>query len=324
MSTRAYVPPHRRRQINVPEDEVQKETGGSGGLSDADLLCEAFTRVCCVNLRRREDRWKIFQDEFKSSLGKRGQAFISKVERFEAVDGAAFLISENHLLDEDMPTMEWDASNNALYDRHVQPPMRKLLSPGEVGAAMSHVKLWRELSEYDADDSTMLILEDDATLYKGKQQNRFESRGRGRGGRGSHNRESQKTSGFLEAFASMWKDLPNDWDMLYLGISDRGERIPVEYPVGKPARGLDISFFRPTYGFHTHAYALKSSASSTLISNLPVIGPVDVWLADNQWFGLNVYCAVVANEGWHGQGAPLISQRKHDTRSDIIQSGRVE
>ena len=51
---------------------------------------------------------------------------------------------------------------------------------------------------------------------------------------------------------------------------------------------------------------------------------VDVWLADNEWFGLNIYCCVVANEGWHGQGASLISQRRHDTKSDIAQSGRTE
>ena len=85
---------------------------------------------------------------------------------------------------------------------------------------------------------------------------------------------------------------------------------------------IEISIFRPSYGFHTHAYALKASAAARLLSNLPVTGPLDVWLADNKWFGLNVYCAIVANEGWKGQGAPLIGQRRHDISSDISQSGR--
>lgn len=82
--------------------------------------------------------------------------------------------------------------------------------------------------------------------------------------------------------------------------------------------------FRPTYGFHTHAYALTKSAAETLLQNGPVCGPLDVWLADNEWFGLNVYCGVVANEGYNKEGALLISQRKHDTKSDIVQSGRVD
>ena len=51
-------------------------------------------------------------------------------------------------------------------------------------------------------------------------------------------------------------------------------------------------------------------------------GPVDVWLADNNWFGLNVYCAVVANEGYNNEGAFLISQQRHKSDSDIRQSGR--
>ena len=51
-------------------------------------------------------------------------------------------------------------------------------------------------------------------------------------------------------------------------------------------------------------------------------GPVDVWLADNNWFGLNVNCAVVANEGYNNEGAFLISQQRHKSDSDIRQSGR--
>jgi hypothetical protein len=50
-------------------------------------------------------------------------------------------------------------------------------------------------------------------------------------------------------------------------------------------------------------------------------------LADNAWFGLRVYCAVIANEGWRSEidgtyeGTNLVSQdRNYYTTSDIQQS----
>jgi GR25 family glycosyltransferase involved in LPS biosynthesis len=265
----------------------------------------------------------------ESSLGERGRLLTQKVEKFDAVDGAALLKSDQNRAEALVMDclLEWDATKNAMYDRHIEAPMTKRLSPGEVGCALSHVQLWRELLNCDDSESTMLILEDDATFYtrKGNQQS---SRGGGRRGHTGRTREGDTqlaiaSPGFLEAFSSLWKAMPADWDILYLGLSDRGERIIVPCQQEEES-SLKVSIFRPTYGFHTHAYALSKSAASILLSNLPVVGPLDVWLADNRWFGLNVYCGVVANEGYHGQGACLVSQRKHDTRSDICQSGRLD
>ena len=178
------------------------------------------------------------------------------------------------------------------------------MTPGEVGCAMSHVRLWAQLEANNTENPTMLILEDDSVFYTRKSKT---------------TRRNSSPSAFVDALSSVWKVLPSDWDILYLGFSDRGERKYIDTDSGD---GIEIRLFRPTYGFHTHAYALKKSAASILLSNLPVNGPLDVWLADNEWFGLNVYCSVVANEGWKSQGASLISQRRHDTKSDIGQSGR--
>jgi GR25 family glycosyltransferase involved in LPS biosynthesis len=274
----------------------------------------------------------------KSSLGERGRLFTQQVEKFDAVDGAALLLQtdENTHRGEALVMdclLEWDATKNAMYDRHIEPPMAKRLSPGEVGCALSHVQLWRELLHCDdLESSTMLILEDDATFYTRKGGDQQSSRGGGRRGHTGRTRKGDTTRlasrgaspGFLEAFSSIWKAMPADWEILYLGFSDRGERIIVPCQQQLEDSSVKVSIFRPTYGFHTHAYALSKSAASILLSNLPVVGPLDVWLADNRWFGLNVYCGVVANEGYHGQGACLVSQRKHDTLSDICQSGRLD
>jgi hypothetical protein len=139
--------------------------------------------------------------------------------------------------------------------------------------------------------------------------------------------DKDKCISFEQVFSEAWNKLPEDWDIFYLGFSDRGERIPVDSTNNDNAKTTSADFvmmFRPTYGFHTHAYAITTKrAALKLLDQLPVVGPLDVWLADNQWFDMNVYCAMVKNEGWKGTGACLISQQKHKMKSDINQSGRI-
>lgn len=80
--------------------------------------------------------------------------------------------------------------------------------------------------------------------------------------------------------------------------------------------------FRPTYGFHTHAYALTKHAASVLLESGPVCGPLDVWLADNAWFGLKVYCIMVADEGYNREGRSLVGQQRVHLGSDVAMSCR--
>jgi GR25 family glycosyltransferase involved in LPS biosynthesis len=344
MST--YIPPHRRgRGQPAGRGQVvnsrpvatepapasarrrwnnQKETQG-GEDTEARLLQDAFTHVCCINLKHRQDRWNNFLQKLQRSLGNRGTKFIQKVERFDAVNGTALLESSlsGGVEDPDMPCIEWDASNNSQYDRHISPPMTKQLSPGEVGCTMSHISLWRKLAECENPEATMLILEDDAQFYTIPIRST-----RGGGGsteRGHCNRETNDTFDFFSVFSTLWKGVPDDWEIIYLGFSDRGPRLPVADIRASTAGPPEVTIFRPTYGFHTHAYAIKKSAALKFLEHLPVVGPLDVWLADNHWLELNTYCGMVAKEGWRGTGANLISQdRKHGKDSDIEQSGRLK
>jgi GR25 family glycosyltransferase involved in LPS biosynthesis len=319
--------PARRQWNNQQETQSAEDT-------EAQLLQDTFTHVCCINLKHRQDRWTSFLQKLQRSLGNRGSKFIQKVERFDAVNGAALLklklessSSPGVEEDPDMPcVIEWDATNNSRYDRHISPPMIKQLSPGEVGCAMSHVRLWRKLAESENPEAIMLILEDDAQFYASPDKDNRSTRGGGRG-RGHYNRETKKGGfDFFSVFSTLWKGVPDDWEILYLGFSDRGPRIPVvdTSTRASTAGPPEVTIFRPTYGFHTHAYAIKKSAALKLLEQLPVVGPLDVWLADNHWLELNTYCGLVANEGWRGTGANLISQdRKHVKESDIEQSGRL-
>jgi len=305
------------------------------------VLTDTITRICCINLERRSDRWESFQQHLHQSLGKKmGHSISTKVERYNAVDGIGCHEAELPQLVQ----QTWDASINAKWDRHISPPMTKDMSPGEVGCALSHIELWRELVEMheampdgeEFQQPTMLILEDDALFYSpklamNKQQVRELSPPRGKSPNEKGATPITYNHDFLTSFQLAWSQLPDDWDIWYLGFSDRGDRLPVDdFHLPKPHHhdnthpSMSVQLFRPTYGFHTHAYVVSATAAKKLLNNLPVMGPLDVWLADNQWFDMKVYCSVVEGEGWKQSGAWLITQnRKAAVKdTDIKMSGR--
>ena len=368
-----HPPPHHhhhhqhldKEQLHHQQEQLQK-------------LKDSLTRICCINLERRPDRWQSFQQHLQQSLGRKiGHSLLQSVERFHAVDGIPTTdttTTQSAALGLHVTTT-WDASRNAQWDRHITPPFTKVMTDGEVGCALSHVQLWHELAatpvaevaegdnaELQQAATTMMILEDDALFYSPRMAHVGEApatttggAGAGRdkspkGGRGGHKNDHHHgqhghhhthspppdkpliaNHDFLTAFHLAWTQLPEDWDIWYLGFSDRGDRLPVDdfhrpksHHHDPTTPSLQIQIFRPTYGFHTHAYVLNVKAAKTLTANLPVQGPLDVWLADHEWFGLNVYCSVIANEGWQNTGAWLITQNRKAIKkndSDIHQSG---
>lgn len=331
-------------------------SAGTSANANRTFFCEAFSFIRCINLARRPEQW----NRFLYHGGRIGSEFVNKVERFDAVDGKEAALLEQG--DGSMPSVaafaaddsgaekphntsrpdrgrvgidvawEWETTKNSSWDRHVAPRTVRQLTPGEIGCALSHVALWKDLAtanqKEDPEGSlSMLIFEDDAAFLKPGGRNRLRK----------PNHESSADR-FLRAFRRAHKLLPTDWDIFYLGFSDRGERNDLICSSGSGREGgslskqteendaddLVVHLFRPTYGFHTHAYAIRRSAAKQLVENcLPVVGPIDVWLADNQWFGLSVYCAIVANEGWKNTGAPLVGQdRSVAVASSVGHSGR--
>jgi GR25 family glycosyltransferase involved in LPS biosynthesis len=310
--------------MNGRDPHTPLRNGEGSDEDDNDTLLNAFQMIRVVNLKVRQDRWDMFRDTLKIRV--KCRAFVDvKVQRFDAVDGSRVW---NEM--DDVLLLEWDATNNAKYDRHIQPPKIKRLSPGEIGCAMSHVQLWRlAADQLQKPTDCVLILEDDAVFYPSKTLDQHPQQL-------SHARQHQGsahdcTKTFQKCFAQAWKELPRDWDIWYLGFSDRGERISVEIVEGNdndnkrnPSYSVDLQWFRPTYGFHTHAYAITKQAAERLLTHLPVVGPLDVWLADHQWFDLRVYSCVVKNEGYHGTGAYLVTQDRVAVKSSIPQSGRTK
>jgi len=188
-------------------DTVPRQKSNFGVDEGVEDFCHTFQLVYCISLSRRRDRWKNFCNQLQSRLGRRCQRFIDKVQRFDAVDGVAVMseYEKDGWRDPDFPKLDWDATQNALYDSHIRPPMEKQMTAGEVGCAMSHKCLWRKLVEEPSDDmkSTMLVLEDDALFYTKNV----------RKGGGS------RRVTFFDVLPAFWTILPKDWDILYLGFS---------------------------------------------------------------------------------------------------------
>ena len=316
-----YVPPHKRGAGGVVSDartmgeapnlsnnrsrNARRTRTATTGSDTDTLFCNAFTSIKCINLKRRPEQW----ERFLYRARRLGPSFVSKVERFEAIDGEEALDTGSPQIGTDV-ALTWDTTQNALWDRHVESCCCRKMTPGEIGCALSHIALWRELVSRQTHlgrkvlpEETMLILEDDAAFLHPYRQGRFNETAR--------QSCAMSADRFKIAFRLTWELLPADWDVLYLGLSDRGDRIGVTTSAeSDECSRISVQLFRPTYGFHTHAYAIKKSAAKVLLDNLPVVGPVDVWLADNSWFGMVVYCAVVANDGWRNTGANLISQNR--------------
>jgi len=367
----AYVPPHKRLgsiDSNRKNQRVNQSHNSALGAdkasvferfdprvnskhndsasTDEKFFCEAFSFIRCINLAKRPREW----DRFCERGRKIGSRFFEKVLRFDAIDGEEVVQKVQGDRNEGKlgagrigidVALEWETTQNSLWDRHVAPGTIRQLTPGEIGCALSHVSLWKELAanqpkghrgsmmsrlestrnenereatlQQQPPSLSMLILEDDVMFVEGRKE--------------YHSKEYSKP-GFVRAFRKAHDILPGGWDIFYIGFSDRGERIDTitsstDHDCDEGGDDLVVQVFKPTYGFHTHAYAIQQSAAQRLLQNLPVVGPIDVWLADNQWFGLKAYCAIVANEGWKKKGAPLVGQdRNKSTRSSVGQSGR--
>ena len=326
----AYVPPHKRGaqregqgssyceqsrgqpwgNAETTRLSIPKQNHDRSAYSNNEQILPVFDQITdyfCINLSERPDKWRAFQKRAANVH----PSFSERIKRFDAVNGQQVL-NENRC-NENYVTLLWDASLNAKYSRRIHPGPKTMTS-GEVGCAFSHIELWKTLASKDKSEETdavMMVLEDDAVFSWADGKSRF-----------------------ADVLTQAMDSVPSDWGILYLGFSARGQRQFIETESTKSNRKrfetkCKVELFRPEYGYHTHAYLITQQAALTLLNHLPVQGPIDVWLADNKWFDLSAYSAVIADEGWKREdgtfeGAVLVSQdRGHGNRSDVRQSGYV-
>jgi len=135
-------------------------------------------------------------------------------------------------------TQSYDTTENAAWDRHVRAQEQRRMSRGEVGCALSHVALWRRVALEC--HAGGLILEDDVTFDR-----QF----------GARLREA-------------WSQLPAGWEILYLGYVNPGSA----------PRPVSTDLVAHTFLFGTFAYLLHPRGARRLLSRLPVVGPLDLFL----------------------------------------------
>jgi GR25 family glycosyltransferase involved in LPS biosynthesis len=235
-----------------------------------DNESHALSRIYVINLDRRPDRWRRVRRELDRFRDRHGERLSAVARRFSALDARymeaipdpAVLIPRFTLADQltvdPNPLLQIDDETRA---REIK------MSKQEVAVALSHIEVWKLIA--DGDVPSALVLEDDVFM----------------------------TYGFARDLETTWSSLPHsetdepDFDLLYLAFEEVGSVSPVDNGTG--ARRLQQPGIWEASG-----YVLSREGSRKLLDQLPVYGPIDLWL-NMQFSRLRAFTAA----------RPLIEQR---------------
>lgn len=235
-----------------------------------------ISKVYLINLDRQKDRLNRFNKEIRRLKLHNGISLGNFYERFSAIDGKNLVLNISD---------EFVAKKYPLTAQYYVDPDPRLLDiiknknidvelfPEEIAVAISHINIWQKIVEEKI--SYTLILEDDVFFEKY----------------------------FSEKLNDLWDELVNrekdgyKFDILYLSYQEVNHG-PINMIYSNNLKKLHRGYW------WLSGYILSYPAAKFLLYNLPVIGPIDLWL--NNFFNvLDVYAV----------NNPIISQRK-DLNSD--------
>ncbi|MHA2789821.1 family 16 glycosylhydrolase [Corynebacterium sp. S7] len=230
---------------------------------------DSLQRIYVINLDRRPDRWQRVCDELDRFSDRHGARLSTLTRRFSAIDARYMdeapdpevLIPKYTLAD------QLTVDPNPLLRIDTENRAREIqMTPQEIAIALSHVDVWKLIA--DGDTPSALVLEDDVYME----------------------------FGFAGEFARTWQSLDREqegqgFDLLYLAFEEVGE-IPRVEP-GKSLRRLDGPGIWEASG-----YILTREGANKLLDQLPVFGPIDLWL-NFQFKRLNAFTSA----------KPIIAQR---------------
>jgi len=205
-----------------------------------------INNVYIINLDRQEKRWKDFESEAKSLVLDSNKTLIEVCNRVPAIDGRNIDL-DTFISNSIKPNYELTDQYFVDPDPRLLPIIREKTEPikltkEEIAVALSHINCWKELIKNE--DEFALILEDDVF---------FESI-------------------FTKKLNKIWEELKNEKiDMLYLSYRavDRGLiKDNFSENVFIPRKGL----------WWFSGYILSKSGASKLLNELPVQGPIDLWI----------------------------------------------
>lgn len=262
------------RRCNAPAEEEQPAKTSRCGPRNGLLLtreAEALAKVrsieaVVVNLERRPDR----MDGCASRIEERCPWL--QYKRFPACDGKVTPMSESEVV------TAWNTAPNVVYQR--KRALRKgwddldtyevrdlVLSPGERGCAISHIRAWELCLERSGGRETpLMVLEDDAA----------------------------PTPEFTATLCRAITALPDDAHILYLGYSQAAEW----------RREVSPEVVEAEYVWTTVGYIIWPAGARLLLNRLPVNQPVDNWMAAQCAAGdVKAYCVrpkiVLQADAWN-------------------------
>lgn len=252
-----------RLRTRIRVFDPKRQTSAFSGLKDLD----AIQLIYVINLDRQPNRWRRVHRELNRFRDRHGEPLSTIARRFSAID-ARYLKSEPN---DSILIPAFTLAEQLSVDPNPQLPIddearvRQIdMTKPEIAIALSHIKVWEQIAAGDA--PCVLVLEDDVFM----------------------------TFGFATRLQESWSQLRAahdlDFDLLYLSFNEVGETEPNKSfaSIRRPSAGI----------WNASGYVLTREGAKKLLGQLPVHGPIDLWL-NLQFPILKVFVAA----------RPLIEQR---------------
>ncbi|EBU8262978.1 family 16 glycosylhydrolase [Salmonella enterica] len=247
------------------------------GVSDKVFGCGRIEKIYVINLERHPQRLARIKGELSQVTDNQGEPLSALLERVTAVDA---------LNDIEYPLLSEVKSKYTLQEQLFVDPRQILpqkldldmeikMSKQEVAVACSHIKVWKEIAK--GNERFSLVLEDDICLH----------------------------SNFASLMEKCWTELNrksvsgNIFDILFISFK--------EVDLGAEKTKYTENTFKIFRGiWYMSGYVLSKEGAKKLLSLLPVVGPVDLWV--NHKF--DILNAIMFNKS-------IISQRDDETSSNF-------
>ena len=208
-----------------------------------------------LHLDNRTDRYDVLNKELGKIRTESG-TLADSVTWFSAYKDIVSYPKHWHI-DEYSFDYHWVIDPDPWFMSHIDSLADEMIqcSPAETAISIGHLQMWKEFLASDAE--TAMFLEDD--IYFDYQ--------------------------FEEKINSIFQDeLPENWDMLYLGA------LPCYHGfTWDPHSKNLIRLYNGVWWMSS--YILTRKAAQKLVDNLPIVGPVDVWI-NYQFENMNTFMTI--------------------------------
>lgn len=214
-----------------------------------------INKIFIINLDRQTERWELIKKELEGIPTITNLNLLNFSERFSAVDSKKESLNNDKI-----------SSSYKIQDQYFVDPDPRLLNiirekeidieltNQEKAVALSHISIWEKIMTENI--SNTLILEDD--VY-------FENN-------------------FAKKLNSLWDEIESsalEFDILFLSY----KKVEHNPDIKKISENLSV----PKRGIWWFSgYILSNNGAKKLLSKLPVIGPIDLWV-NHEFANINVY-----------------------------------